>query len=169
MDRKIFLTSLVCLMVQSMASGNTLMINEVNTHQDGSFIELLNDHGNEQSLDGMGFFLVDRSKVKGYFKLRLRMIIDLSGSVIKRKFGLIHFGQLISLESLVTPTLDYRRHYAMGYDDKNWLQIEDSNFLSIFLLKNVANAPLIDKPKKHIEGDLLTFLKENVIDYIVIR
>ena len=82
------------------------MINEVNNHIDGSFIEILNEHGNEESLNGIGVFVVDRVRVKNILKLRLRMIINLSGT-IKRKFGLIHFGQL-SEESLVTPTLDFR-------------------------------------------------------------
>ena len=166
MDSRIFKSLLICLIAISMARGNTLMINEVCTHQDGSYIEILNDRGNEESLNGMGFFIADRVNVKNYFKLRFRMIITLSGS-IKRKFGLIHFGQL-PLESLVTPSLDFRRHYAMGYDDNSWMKIEPGNFLSIFLLKDIGNAPLPNKPK-HIEGDLLTFLQEQIMDYIVIR
>ena len=152
-------------MVQSMARGNALMINEVNTHQDGQFIELINLEGNEKTLDSIGLLVVDRVNYRT-LKLRPRMLINLSGSVIKR-FGLIHFGQL-SLESLVTPTLEHRIFYAMGYLDSNWLQIENTNFISIFLFKDVANAPLANKPK-FIDGSLLTFLKQNLLDYVVIR
>ena len=37
-------------MVPSIARGNSLMINEINTHQEGSYIEILNTDGNELNL-----------------------------------------------------------------------------------------------------------------------
>ena len=50
MERKISLILLVNLMIPSFARGNSLMINEINTHQEGSYIELLNVDGNELNL-----------------------------------------------------------------------------------------------------------------------
>ena len=50
MERKIALILLVYMMVPSLARGNSLVINEINTHQEGSYIELLNVDGNELNL-----------------------------------------------------------------------------------------------------------------------
>ena len=94
------------------------------------------------------------------------MTINLSGSIIKR-FGLIHFGQL-SHESLITPSYEHRVYKAYGYTDANWLKVEDGNFLSFFLLKDVGNIPMTNN-QKYIDGDILTFLKQNILDYLVIR
>ena len=121
---------------------------------------------NEKNLDTIGILVADQVKVKKVLKLRIRMIINLSGSNMKR-FGLIHFGQL-SHESLVTPRPENRVYKAMGYTDANWLKIEDGNFLSFFLLKDVGNIPMTNN-QKYIDGDILTFLKQNVLDYLVIR
>ena len=50
MEIKIALILLVYLMVPSIARDNSLMINEINTHQEGSYIEMLNTDGNELNL-----------------------------------------------------------------------------------------------------------------------
>ena len=84
--------------------------------------------------------------------------------------GILGYCEISSDICVKTPPIpNFRRHYTMGYNDKNWLQIEQDNFLSLFLLKDVGNAPIPNSKAKHIEGDLLTFLRQNIIDYITIR
>ena len=58
MAKSLSLWTLTCLIVQSMASSNVL-INEVNTHHEGSFIELMNLDVNELPLQDMGILVAD--------------------------------------------------------------------------------------------------------------
>ena len=174
----------------SIIKTNGLMINEVNTHLEAGFIELINEDANEDgnvnedriNLDGYGILVADLSEQEintnriSWTKhpLRIRLIISLSGAVLKGKYGLIHNGQM-SLESLVprSPNIDYWRYIGRGFPTPNhWLKIQPGSFTGIFLFKDddgIHGSHVHRTNQKKIEGQILEFLKSKVHDYVVIR
>ena len=166
----------------SIIKTNGLMINEVNTHPEAGFIELINENsnGNPLNLDGYGILVTDfTDKQISYYKqttkpLRIRLIISLSGSVLNGKYGLIHNGQM-SLESLVpkSPNINYWRYIAPKFPIPNhWLKIQPGGFTGIFLFKgdDGIHANHVHRTsQRKVEGQILEFLKSKVLDYVVIR
>ena len=153
------------------------MINEVNTHPDSGFIELMNENvndngngnANQLNLDGYGILVTDRAP-KGRNPVRIRLLISLSGSVIIGKYGLIHNGQM-SLDSLIpqSPNINYWRYIAMGFPTPNhWLKIQPGGYTGIFLFKEDGNH-VHRTNQKFVDGQFLEFLKSKVLDYVVIR
>ena len=100
-----------------------VIINEIQTHSGGYFVELFKEDDTPLILENYGLVVVEKLIKNQKRPLQVRTIISLSESIMKGKFGLIHNGKL-PLESIVPkfPDLKYWRGYGKnaGFE---WLKV----------------------------------------------
>ena len=163
---------LTLLAICTRAEDHPVLLNEVATVGE-QFIELRKKDMGPISLDKYGIIIAEKDFKNNQKNLKIRAALDLSGLIFIYPYHqIIHFGNMNHQNMMEKPPQPKWRIFD-NVNDNTWLQIKENNFLTIFLTKGDKNVLDVVKVQRsrivHVTEDIMTYLTENVVDYLSIR
>ena len=163
---------LTLLAICTRAEDHPVLLNEVATVGE-QFIELRKKDMGPISLDKYGIIIAEKDFKNNQKNLKIRAALDLSGLIFIYPYHqIIHFGNMNHQNMMEKPPQPKWRIFD-NVNDNTWLQIKENNFLTIFLTKGDKNVLDVVKVQRsrivHVIEDIMTYLTENVVDYLSIR
>ena len=163
---------LTLLAICTRAEDHPVLLNEVATVGE-QFIELRKKDMGPISLDKYGIIIAEKDFKNNQKNLKIRAALDLSGLIFIYPYHqIIHFGNMNHPNMMEKPPQPKWRIFD-NVNDNTWLQIKENNFLTIFLTKGDKNVLDVVKVQRsrivHVTEDIMTYLTENVVDYLSIR
>ena len=164
---------LTLLAICTRAEDHPVLLNEVATVGE-QFIELKKKNMGPISLDNYGIIIAEKDFKNKNNNLKIRTALDLSGLIFIYPYHqIIHFGNMDYPNMMENPPPHPKWRIFDNDNQNTWLEIKENNFLTIFLTKGDKNILDVVKVKKsrivHITEDIMTYLTENVVDYLSIR